>query len=126
MKSFKEQLGVSNEEVKNIRVSNFTKMLSTESKTWAENRKISFMKKQMQLEQLLDLSPTNSFDLSSKLSEIKTEELIKNVYTIAGEIIEEAKKAEARIAIHNRLFPDDKIEPLTEEELDFIKDIRLI
>ena len=123
MISLKEQLGSEREQINSKRIGNFVKLLKAESKRLIEtgkNGKGDFRKHQMTLESLLDVSPTSTTDLSSKLSSINVEELMTNINATASKMLECATIIERRVALHNALFPDDKEEPLSKDELDFL------
>ena len=123
MISLKEQLGSQQEQINSKRIGNFVKLLKAESKQLietGENGKGDFRKHQMRLESLLDVSPTSTTDLSSKLSSINVENLMSEINREAAEMFECAIIIERRVAIHNALFPDDKVEPLSADELDFL------
>ena len=123
MISLKEQLGSETKQINSKRIENFLKLLKAESKRLIEtgtNGKGDFRKHQMKLESLLDVSPTSTTDLSSKLSSINVEELMDKINTAATEMLDSAIIIERRVALHNALFPDDKEEFLSEDELDFL------
>ena len=123
MISLKEQLGSERKQINSKRIGNFVKLLKAESKRLIEtgtNGKGDFRKHQMTLESLLDVSPTSTTDLSSKLSSINVEELMSKINTTASKMLECATIIERRVALHNALFPDDKEEPLSKDELDFL------
>lgn len=123
MISLKEQLDLGRKQINSKRIENFLKLLKAESKRFIEtgtNGKGDFRKYQMTLESLLDVSPTSTTDLSSKLSSINVIELMANINTTASKMLECALIIERRVALHNALFPDDKEECLSEDELDFL------
>ena len=112
MISLKEQLGSQQEQINSKRIGNFVKLLKAESKQLietGENGKGDFRK-----------HPTSTTDLSSKLSSINVENLMSEINREAAEMWECAIIIERRVAIHNALFPDDKVEPLSADELDFL------
>lgn len=126
MISLKEQLDLEGKQINSKRIDNFAKLLKAESKKLIEtgtNGKSDFRKYQMKLESLLDVSPTSTTDLSSKLSSIDVEKLMLDINRTASQMFECASIIERRVALHNSLFPDDKEESLSEEELDFLSEL---
>ena len=126
MISLKEQLDLEGKQINSKRIDNFAKLLKAESKRLIEtgtNGKADFRKYQMKLESLLDVSPTSTTDLSSKLSSIDVEKLMLDVNKAVSGMFECASIIERRVALHNSLFPDDKEEFLSEEELDFLSEM---
>ena len=126
MISLKEQLDLEGKQINSKRIDNFAKLLKAESKKLIEtgtNGKGDFRKFQMKLESLLDVSPTSTTDLSSKLSSIDVEKLMLDINRTASQMFECASIIERRVALHNALFPDDKEEFLSEEELDFLSEL---
>lgn len=129
MKSFKEQLGGTPKQIRELRVQNFLKMVSEQSKSLieiGENGKCAYRKLQNKLESLLDIMPDSSIDLSSKLSNTNVSELVNNINSTTADMIKVAQIVQRRVAVHNRLFPDDTVEGLSKEELDFINDIKYL
>ena len=127
MKSFKEQLVGTPKEIRELRVQNFLKMVSEQSKSLievGENGKCEYRKLQNELESLLDIMPSSSIDLSSKLSNINVSELVDNINSTTNDMLRVARIIQRRVAVHNRLFPDDTVSGLSEEELDFINDFK--
>ena len=113
-------------QINSKRIENFLKLLKAESKALIEcgvSGKNEFRKHQMNLESLLDVSPTSTIDLSSKLSSIDVVELMKKINAESAKMLECAQVTERRVALHNALFPDDKEEFLTKDELDFLAEI---
>jgi hypothetical protein len=126
MISLKEQLDLEGKQINSKRIENFAILLKAESRKLIEteeNGKSDFRKYQMKLESLLDVSPTSTTDLSSKLSSIDVEKLMKNINDTASHLLDCALIIERRVALHNALFPDDKEEFLSEKELDFLSEL---
>lgn len=126
MISLKEQLDLEGKQINSKRIKNFVRLLKAESKRFIETEedgKSDFRKYQMRLESLLDVSPTSTTDLSSKLSSIDVGRLMENINETAESMFRSALIIERRVALHNALFPDDKEEFLSEEELDFLSEL---
>jgi len=126
MKSLKEQLVGNSREIKETRVNNFINILRDQSENMINNlssSKMEYRKLQMKLESLVDIAPTNAMDLGSKLSTIDTAKLMSDINEVVRDMYNTAIVIERRVALHNRLFPDYKINGLSDEELDFLKDL---
>ena len=126
MKSLKEQLIGNSREIKETRVNNFINILRDQSENMINNlssSKMEYRKLQMKLESLVDIAPTNAMDLGSKLSTIDTAKLMNDINEVVRDMYNTAIVIERRVALHNRLFPDYKINGLNDEELDFLKDL---
>ena len=126
MKSLKEQLVGNSREIKETRVNNFINILRDQSENMINNlssSKMEYRKLQMKLESLVDIAPTNAMDLGSKLSAIDTAKLMNDINEVVRHMYNTAIVIERRVALHNRLFPDYKINGLSDEELDFLKDL---
>lgn len=126
MKSLKEQLVGNSREIKETRVNNFINILRDQSENMINNlsgSKMEYRKLQMKLESLVDIAPTNAMDLGSKLSSIDTAKLMNDINDVVCDMYNTAIVIERRVALHNRLFPDYKITGLSDDELDFLKDL---
>ena len=126
MKSLKEQLVGNSREIKETRVNNFINILRDQSENMINNlssSKMEYRKLQMKLESLVDIAPTNAMDLGSKLSTIDSAKLMSDINEVVRDMYNTAIVIERRVALHNRLFPDYKINGLSDEELDFLKDL---
>jgi hypothetical protein len=126
MKSLKEQLVGNSREIKETRVNNFINILRDQSENMINNlgnSKMEYRKLQMKLESLVDIAPTNAMDLGSKLSSIDTAKLMNDINDVVRDMYNTAIIIERKVALHNRLFPDYKINGLGDDELDFLKDI---
>ena len=126
MKSLKEQLVGNSREIKETRVNNFINILRDQSENMINNlsgSKMEYRKLQMKLESLVDIAPTNAMDLGSKLSSIDTAKLMNDINDVVRDMYNTAIVIERRVALHNRLFPDYKITGLSDDELDFLKDL---
>ena len=128
MVSLKEQLNSGEKQINSKRIENFLKLLKAQSKVLIECGNLGkneFRKHQMNIESFLDVSPTSTTDLSSKLSSINVVELMGKINDEAEQMLKCAQVIERRVALHNALFPDDKEESLTDDELDFLTEISI-
>lgn len=121
MQTFKNCIGASNEGVMNIRISNAEKNALAQSKIMIESLKMDYANLQNDIENTLDLGMEQTTDLGVNLKNLNTEELFSNVYSKADKLMVLARQIKVRVAIHNRLFPDNKMDDLTDSELDFLE-----
>ena len=121
MQTFKNCIGASNESLKNVRVNNAEKSALAQSKIIIEKLKIDYAKLQNEIENKLDLGSEQTSDLGSNLKNLNTESLFKEIYEKADKLAIIARQIKIRVAIHNTLFPENKMTNLTKEELDFLE-----
>lgn len=121
MQTFKNCIGASNESVMNVRVSNAEKNALAQSKIMIEKLKMDYANLQNDIENQLDLGMEQTTDLGASLKNLNTEKLFDDIYAKADKLTVLARQIKVRIAIHNTLFPENKMADLTKEELDFLK-----
>ena len=121
MQTFKNCIGASNESVMNVRVSNAEKNALAQSKIMIEKLKMDYANLQNDIENQLDLGMEHTTDLGASLKNLNTEKLFSDIYSKADKLTVLARQIKVRIAIHNTLFPENKMADLTKEELDFLK-----
>ena len=121
MQTFKNCIGASNDSLKNVRVNNAEKSALAQSKIMIEKLKIDYAKLQNEIENKLDLGSEQTSDLGSNLKNLNTESLFKEIYDKADKLAIIARQISIRVAIHNTLFPENKMTSLTKEELDFLE-----
>ena len=105
----------------NVRVSNAEKNALAQSKIMIEKLKMDYANLQNDIENQLDLGMEQTTDLGASLKNLNTEKLFGDIYAKADKLTVLARQIKVRIAIHNTLFPDNKMADLTKEELDFLK-----
>ena len=121
MQTFKNCIGASNASVMNVRVSNAEKNALAQSKIMIEKLKMDYANLQNDIENQLDLGMEQTTDLGASLKNLNTEKLFSDIYAKADKLTVLARQIKVRIAIHNTLFPENKMVDLTKEELDFLK-----
>ena len=121
MQTFKNCIGATNESVMSVRVNNAEKSALAQSKIMIEKLKIEYAKIQNEIENKLDLNMENTTDLGSNLKNLNTESLFTEIYDKADRLAIIARQIKIRVAIHNTLFPENKMTSLTKEELDFLE-----
>jgi len=120
MQSFKSMIGGDAESIKNLRVSNFTETALAQSQMTIQQLQNEFREKQNDIEGMLDLGIENTQDVATNLKKIDTKVLFDKVYNAADQLAVVARKLKIRVEIHNRLFPENRVNGLTKEQLDFL------
>lgn len=120
MQTFKNCIGASDKGVMSIRISNAEKNALAQSKIMIEGLKMDYANLQNDIENTLDLGMEQTTDLGVHLKNLNIKELFSDVYSKADKLMILARQIKMRVAIHNRLFPDNKMDDLTNCELDFL------
>lgn len=120
MKDLKTVIGGTNEEIRDIRVNNVAQTIMDESEMAIQKLKMEYRAKQNHIADVLDFAPTSTTDLASALKNVNAGTLINDVYNTAEVMATLARRIKIRVAIHNQLFPNDKLDALSVQELDFL------
>lgn len=123
MKNFKSIIGGDAESIKNIRVQNCIDSVVDESKMAIMNMRKEFRQLMTDRENLLDLGATSTVDIATNVKNVNAVELVSKLNENADLLAVCARQLKIRIAQHNVLFPDNKENNLTKEELDFLADV---
>ena len=121
MQTFKNCIGQSNRDVKNIRITNAEKNAIAQSKIMIEGLKMNYANLQNEIENGLDLGMEQTTDLGASLKKLDVESLFSDTYSKADKLMILARQIKVRVSIHNKLFPDNKMDDLTDSELDFLE-----
>lgn len=121
MKEFKKLIGGSVEDVQNLRVQNCVNSASAESKMEVMNKRKEFRTLQTKLEDLLDLGITNTQDVATNVRNIDPNKFTSELYDLAEQMLIVARQLKLRIKVHNILFPDDKENDISKDEIDFLE-----
>lgn len=122
MQSFANMVGGSAKEIKDIRVKNATRTIEAESRMNIDRDKQEYRKLQNQLESTLDLGITNTTDVATNLRNLDATKILTDVNETAQSMAILARQIKIAVKIHNTLFPENEVENLSDEELDFLKD----
>lgn len=122
MKDFKSLIGASTKELRETRVKNVVRNTSAASKRKIEDDKQAFRDLQSKIENHMDLGITNTTDLASNLKDFDPSPWCNELYSMSRELALKAVDIKIKVNIHNKLFPDDKVEYLSDADLDFIQD----
>lgn len=121
MKSFEQLIGQTGENALETRVKNVVRNTSAASRTSVENLKQQFRDLQSKLYDHMDLGVK---DTTSLVVEMKNPS--EWVDTLNNSILDMyilAKKIEIAVNIHNQLFPNNQVEGLDKDDLEFIPKI---
>ena len=121
MQTFKNCIGQSNRDVKNIRITNAEKNAIAQSKIMIEGLKMKYANLQNEIENGLDLGMEQTTDLGASLKKLDVESLFSDTYSKVDKLMILARQIKVRVSIHNKLFPDNKMDDLTDSELDFLE-----
>lgn len=121
MKSFEQLIGQTGEKALETRVKNVIRNTSAASRTSVENLKQQFRDLQSKLYDHMDLGVK---DTTSLVVEMKNPS--EWVVTLNNSILDMyvlAKKIKIAVNIHNQLFPNNQVEGLDKDDLEFIPEI---
>ena len=124
MKSFEQLIGQTGENALETRVKNVIRNTSAASRTSVENLKQQFRDLQSKLYDHMDLGVK---DTTSLVVEMKNPS--EWVNTLNNSILDMyilAKKIKIAVNTHNQLFPNNQVEGLDEDDLEFISDSEIV
>lgn len=123
MKAFATLLNASNENIKKARVQNVVRTTAALSKQKIEEKLAKLRTLENDFENMMDLSPDNSFDLNSALKNFNPTEFVDDLYNFAMEMYDLQEKIQIATNIHNALFPEDTVNGLSQYDKEFIAEI---
>lgn len=68
------------------------------------------------LENRLDLGATSTTDIATNLLNVSTEDWVSEVDKLVMNVVDRIRNLDVRIKLHNSLFPNNPIEPISAEE----------
>lgn len=123
MDSFEKIIGASPKNVRQMRVNNTVRNTAAASKNKIEKVKQEFRDIQSKIESLLDISILTTDDLGTNLKDFEPVPWCDKLYDLGEKLAIKAMKLKIMINIHNKLFDKDKVEPLSDIDLEFINDV---
>lgn len=122
MKTFAQLIGLTGSEALEARVKNVVRNTSAASRNNVENLKQQFRDSQSKLYDHLDLGVKDANSLVVEMKEPSKwvnslNSLILNMHILAREI-------EIAVNLHNNLFPNNTVEGLDDEDLEFISKVK--
>ena len=120
LKNFKDIIGASAEALRETRVKNKVRDTAYASKSKIESVKQSFRDLQSKIEDHMDLGITSTTDIASNLKDFKPSNWCDELYQMINNLALMAAKLKIMVNVHNQLFPDEKVEGLSTDDLDFV------
>lgn len=121
MKTFEEMIGLTGEQAMEARVKNVVRNTSATSRAKVEEYKQQFRNLQSQLFEHTDLGQKETTQLTVEMKDPKT--WVDELYKLALQMKVIAEKVKICVDVHNRLFPQNLVEGLDEEDLEMLKEI---
>lgn len=120
MKSFDKIIGASANDLRETRVKNVCRNTEAASRAKVECQKQAFRDKQSQLEDMLDLGATNTQDIATHLKGFDARKFVDELYPLAVAMATEARCIAIMVNVHNKLFPDSKVDGLDDDDLTIL------
>lgn len=121
MKSFEQLIGQTGEKALETRVKNVIRNTSAASRTSVENLKQQFRDLQSKLYDHMDLGVKDTTSLVVEMKNPSEWVDILNKSILDMYVL--AKKIKIAVNVHNQLFPNNQVEGLDEDDLEFIPEI---
>lgn len=116
MKSLFEKISQSSDDLRTCRVKNAVDMLANANQSFIMKKRSELLEHINILENKLDLGATSTTDIATNLLNVSTENWVSKVDEIVIDIAERIRNLNVRIELHNSLFPNNPIEPISAEE----------
>lgn len=120
LKNFKEIIGASAEALRETRVKNKVRDTAYASKSKIESAKQDFRNLQSKIEDHMDLGITSTTDIASNLKNFEPGPWCDDMYKMVGDLALMAADLRIMVNVHNQLFPDEKVEGLSADDLEFV------
>lgn len=120
LKNFKEIIGASAEALRETRVKNKVRDTAYASKSKIESAKQDFRNLQSKIEDHMDLGITSTTDIASNLKNFEPGPWCDDMYKMVGDLALMAADLRILVNVHNQLFPDEKVEGLSADDLEFV------
>lgn len=123
LRNFKDIIGASAEALRETRVKNKVRDTAYASKSKIESSKQAFRDLQSKIEDHMDLGITSTTDIASNLKNFEPTPWCDQLYAMIGELALMAADLRIMVNVHNKLFPDEKVEGLSADDLEFVNDV---
>lgn len=123
LRNFKDIIGASAEALRETRVKNKVRDTAYASKSKIESAKQNFRDLQSKIEDHMDLGITNTTDVASNLKNFEPTPWCDKLYEMTSDLALMAADLRIMVNVHNKLFPDEKVEGLSNDDLDFVNDV---
>lgn len=123
LRNFKDIIGASAEALRETRVKNKVRDTAYASKSKIETAKQSFRDLQSKIEDHMDLGITSTTDIASNLKNFEPTPWCDKLYEMTSNLALMAADLRIMVNVHNKLFPDERVEGLSNDDLDFVTDV---
>lgn len=123
LRNFKDIIGASAEALRETRVKNKVRDTAYASKSKIETAKQAFRDLQSKIEDHMDLGITSTTDIASNLKSFEPTPWCDKLYEMTNDLALMAADLRIMVNVHNKLFPDERVEGLTNDDLDFVNDV---
>lgn len=123
LRNFKDIIGASAEALRETRVKNKVRDTAYASKSKIESAKQAFRDLQSKIEDHMDLGITSTTDIASNLKNFEPTPWCDKMYEMVSELALMAAELRIMVNVHNKLFPDELVEGLSGDDLDFVNDV---
>lgn len=125
MNSFSKMIGASAEALRETRVKNTVRNAEAASRQKVEAAKQEFRNMQTKLEDLVDLGATNTQDIATHLKGFNAEDFVSKLYPLTTDMAVKAREVAIMVNVHNKLFPDNKVDNLDEDDLSILEGLNI-
>ena len=123
LRNFKDIIGASAEALRETRVKNKVRDTAYASKSKIETAKQSFRALQSKIEDHMDLGITSTTDVASNLKNFEPTPWCDKLYEMTSNMALMAADLRIMVNVHNKLFPDERVEGLSNDDLDFVTNV---
>lgn len=116
MKSLFEKISQSSDDLRTCRVKNSVDMLANANQSFIMKKRSELLATVNRLENRLDLGATSTTDIATNLLNVSTEDWVSEVDKLVMDVVDRIRNLDVRIKLHNSLFPNNPIEPISAEE----------
>lgn len=120
LRNFKDIIGASAEALRETRVKNKVRDTAYASKSKIETAKQNFRDLQSKIEDHMDLGITSTTDIASNLKNFEPGPWCDKMYEMVNELALMSAELRIMVNVHNQLFPDERVEGLSEDDLEFV------
>lgn len=116
MKSLFEKISQSSDDLRTCRVKNSVDMLANANQSFIMKKRSELLASVNLLENRFDLGATSTTDIATNLLNVSTENWVSEVDKLVMDVVDRIRNLDVRIKLHNSLFPNNPIEPISVEE----------
>lgn len=125
MKSLLERISASADELRMVRVKAAVDSAASASMAQLLRNKQNILSYVSDIESLLDLGATSTTDIATNLRGFNATEWTEKLHESLNKVFEKIVIFNAKVAVHNALFPSNQIDELTESNIGGICSLML-